>query len=157
MNLCYEYLECVGYDNLFYAELLVNKALTKELLDHQTSIISSACDVVPDQYNQIIAGNVNDQDVLKLPVIRQLELRSGKKATTVFDESSPHLSHYKKSQSSVNETYQRGSVASVPCSYFQHGCGPFQKCVVIQTGIKVPVSTADILTEPPVALSELSC
>jgi hypothetical protein len=135
MNICYEYLECVGYDNLFYAELLVNKALRKELLlSHQRSSISSVFDYAPDLTKTYVGAAVDDEDVLRLPIIRPLELCFGKKAPAAFDNSPQ--TRYKKCQQSAMVAYQRGSVAPRPCDSCQRGCGPFKQCIVIPNWTK---------------------
>ncbi|EPE34150.1 hypothetical protein GLAREA_07163 [Glarea lozoyensis ATCC 20868] len=132
MNLCYDYLECVGYDNLFYAELVVNEALRKELLITQhPSALSPTSYQTPGQVTGKITGVFDDVDVLKLAVIRQLELRPGKKAPTLWDESKTPTTRHEKCKKNSAAAYRRGSVASVPCESCQRGSGPFQKCIII--------------------------
>jgi hypothetical protein len=69
MNICYEYLECVGYDNLFYADLLVNEGLRKELVlgqHQQRSTKPSARHLAPELSDQDRTA-VSDREMLKLP------------------------------------------------------------------------------------------
>jgi hypothetical protein len=134
MNLCYEYLECVGYDNLFYAELVINEGLRKELLIKQyPTALSSSSYRIPDHGTNKITEAFDDLDVLKLPVIRQLQLRPGKKPPTLWDENKTPTTRYEKCKQNSAAAYRRGSIVSVPCESCQRGSGsgPFQKCIII--------------------------
>jgi hypothetical protein len=137
MNLCYEYLECIGYDALFYAELVASEALRKELVpNHCTSTIISNGQLAADMSTARPIGAVDDTDVLKLPIVRQLDLRPGRKAPAVVDDTLTPTQRYEKSKQSAMVAYRRGSIAPIQCDSCQRGLGPYKQCIIIPNWMK---------------------